>query len=180
MSPSADEIRAFVMPIVASLLGGFPAADREDIGQDVWIACWQKLSCQEVDDWKAYCSQIARHKVADLIRRRDRLRRMLEHIKMEYPEFDRGDWDLPTELQIQRAVYLILRFFLEHRAKCADTAMLRFFQSLPWDQVGRRLSLTTDAIRQRWHRCVEFLLEAIGPEVSNVLDGRIDDSEVLR
>ena len=180
MSPSLEDIRALITPIVASKLHDFSADDRAEVCQEAWIACWQKLSCKPVEDWRAYCATIASHKAADAIAQRKRARRIFEQLDAEHLDIKSGEWHLPGDDVIGRVAYVILRFFMDHKAACAEIAMLRYFKSMPWDAVGRQVRSTTDGIKQKWHRCVGFLLQRVGPELTDILESRIDDFESMR
>ncbi len=178
MPPTLEEVRLFVTPIVCSHLNGVCASDREDICQETWIACWQQLSRREVDDWRAYCATIAHRKVADWFdskRRRDGV----------FTPMTPGDLNrAPDPLravhgqELERIVFLIRCFFGEHRPECARIVELRYFASLAWEEVAKRVGVKNEAVRQQWQRCRKFLLDRIGKELRNILESAVPDPGV--
>jgi RNA polymerase sigma factor (sigma-70 family) len=169
MPPSLHEIRAFVIPIVASRLKGVPTCDREDVSQETWTACWQSLSRVEVEDWRAYCTTIASRKAADYLRSKKHDRALLEAVGGESRVFaGRPPLDLGPSLE--RAIHFILSFFRAHRSECADIAVLRYFDALSWDAIAERFHKKTEALRQQWHRCRVFLIKRAGDELARILE----------
>ena len=174
MPPSWDEIGHLVRLIVTSR--GVPACERDDLIQEIRIACWQEMDRPDVKNWHGYFSGIAHHKVLDWMERRRAERKLLELWKAEggLSGFHRSG----PGLELERAVYFILEYLRAHRAICADIAERRYFGGLSWSEVAEQFQQRVEAVRQQWHRCRVFLLERVRAELVRILETRLDDPEV--
>jgi RNA polymerase sigma factor (sigma-70 family) len=171
MMPPIADVRELVVPIVASKLRGVPACEREDVCQEAWIECWQQLSKRPIDDWRAYCAQVARNCTQEYFRRKERETRRFRPADPDDFETAQVESDDPGP-ELDWVIYLILAWFNEHRSACADIALRRYFDGLSWKDVADRLGTRTEAAKKQWERCREFLMRSVGDEICRILDRR--------
>jgi DNA-directed RNA polymerase specialized sigma24 family protein len=63
--------------------------------------------------------------------------------------------------EVRWAAFAVMAYFRERKASCHEVAVARFFEDLDFRSLAERTGLSSDALRQRWVRCVGQLLEAV-------------------
>ena len=139
-------------PMVHSiLLGRLPAADADDVTQNVFIIAWRKLAAlREPAAFGGWVSRIARNAAEDHRRRE----RDVVQLDTDYASRERQ----VEAAEAANALAAIRSLPEAYR----ETLMLRLVEGMSGDEIAERTGLTSGSVRVNLHRGMQLLREALG------------------
>jgi len=149
---SFELLYARYAPVVHSiLLGRLPAADADDVTQDVFIAAWRKLrTLRDSAAFAGWISRIARNSAEDH-------RRRVHHeqeLDVEYAARERQG-DAAEAAHALAAIRTLPEAYRE-------TLLLRLVEGMSGAEIAERTGLTPGSVRVNLHRGMQMLREALG------------------
>ena len=128
----------------------------EDVSQEVFIAALQGIKRYRArSTFRTWISGIARHKVADYYRQRNR--------RPETTPLD-GELNDPAEhdtWQERATVRIALQGLPDHYQ---EVLLLRFSEGLPFSEVAQALDISLEAAKSRYRRAVTAVAREMGEE----------------
>ena len=154
----AGDVQSFEMlyakyaPLVHSILiGRLPAADADDVTQNVFITAWSKLtSLREPAAFAGWIRRIARNAAEDQRRRADDSLQL----DVEYAAKARQ----AEAAEAARALATIRALPEAYR----ETLMLRLVEGMSGVEIAERTGLTPGSVRVNLHRGMRLLRNALG------------------
>lgn len=139
--------RRFFRMVHAVLLARVPAADVDDLAQEVFLQAWRQLrALRDPLAFGGWLRQIALHQSADHLRR-GHYTEPLDAIAAEAPPAganDRDSWFLLAEVRRLPDAY-------------RETLLMRFVEGLTGPEIAELTGLTPGSVRVNLHRGVELL-----------------------
>ena len=149
---SFEQLYARYSPVVHSiLLGRLPAADADDVTQNVFITAYTKLaSLRDPAAFAGWISRIARNAAED------HRRRVGETVELDA---DYASRETQTDAaEAARALAAIRELPEAYR----DTLMLRLVEGMSGAEIAERTGLTPGSVRVNLHRGMQLLRDALG------------------
>ncbi|HUJ15691.1 MAG TPA: sigma-70 family RNA polymerase sigma factor [Thermoanaerobaculia bacterium] len=138
-------------PVVHAIaLGRLPAADADDVTQNVFLTAWKKLdSLRDPAAFAGWLARIARNAAEDHRRRgRDTLQ-----LDMEYAARERQA-DAAEAAQVLAAIRALPEAYRE-------TLALRLVEGMSGAEIAERTGLTEGSVRVNLHRGMQILREVL-------------------
>ena len=149
---SFEQLYSRYAPVVHSiLLGRLPAADADDVTQNVFITAYTKLaSLRDPAAFAGWISRIARNAAED------HRRRAGETVELDA---DYAAREKQTDAaEAARALATIRELPEAYR----DTLMLRLVEGMSGAEIAERTGLTPGSVRVNLHRGMQLLRDALG------------------
>ena len=139
-------------PVVHSIvLGRLPAADADDVTQNVFITAWRKLAAlRDPAAFAGWVARIARNAAEDHRRRE----RDVVQLDIDYASRERQA-EAAEAAQALAAIRSLPEAYRE-------TLMLRLVEGMSGDEIAERTGLTSGSVRVNLHRGMQLLREALG------------------
>jgi RNA polymerase sigma-70 factor (ECF subfamily) len=130
----------------------------EDVTQEVFIAAIKGIKRYRArSSFRTWIHGIARHKVADYYRRRNR--------RPETTVLD-GERNDPTANDNWEERAMVRVALLRLPVHYQEMLLLRFAEGLPFDAIARTLSISLEAAKSRYRRAVAAIAQEMGMESS--------------
>jgi len=130
------------------------AADIEDLVQEALIDLVRAHRHEPIRNLEALLVTLARRKAVDLVRRRERWRRIVQ------PMPEEGENGLADRVRdtdpAARLAFLAVQFFAREGSPCESLARA-YLAGHDWSEVAASEGLAEAAVRKRWSRCVAHL-----------------------
>jgi len=139
-------------PVVhAIVLGHLPAADADDVTQNVFITAYTKLaSLREVAAFAGWITRIARNAAEDQRRRTG-----------DWIQLDTDYAARATQMEAAEAAHALAAIRALPEAY-RETLMLRLVEEMSAAEIAERTGLTPGSVRVNLHRGMQLLREALG------------------
>jgi RNA polymerase sigma-70 factor (ECF subfamily) len=149
-SAFAELYRRYARMVHGILLARAPAAEVDDLVQDVFIQMWRKLgSLRDPAAFPGWLGQIARHRAIDHFRSR-----------MEVVELSANAAATPAPPRDEAAEAMeAIRSMPE---AYRETLVLRLVEGMSGDEIAARTGLTPASVRVNLHRGMKMLRERLG------------------
>lgn len=152
--PDWPEAERYLAARLRRLLPGVQQADLEDLTQEALIDLLRTSRREAIRNSGALLNTLARRKVIDLVRRRERWNALVRPLS-DHDEDDASARWRGTD-PAERLAFTALQFFARERSACEPLARA-FLAGYGWAQVADSMGLAVTAIRQQWSRCVAHL-----------------------
>src|SRR5882672_5702282 len=149
---SFEQLYARYVPVVhAILLGRLPAADADDVAQNVFITAYTKMqSLREPAAFAGWIARIARNAAEDHRRRTD------EVVELDVEYAARATQaDAAEAAQALAAIRALPEAY-------RDTLMLRLVEGMSGPEIAERTGLTPGSVRVNLHRGMQLLRDRLG------------------
>ncbi|TWT70914.1 RNA polymerase sigma factor [Crateriforma conspicua] len=159
---------AMVTGVAYSIVGDF--AHSEDVGQEVFLEAWQKLSeLSDASRFAAWVCSIARHRAVDAVRRRRRATDVHAAERMPPEIADGGEKHDPVSDDERQAVVWASLDALP--SKYRETLVLYYRGGKSVSEVAAALDLSQAAVRQRLARGRKMLRHEVESVIDRTLRG---------
>lgn len=132
------------------LLARVPAADVDDLVQDVFLTAWKNLgTLRDPAAFGGWLSMIARHRAADLHRR--------DVQPVELPM----NLEAPGNVAAQTEAHAVLDVIRSLPSAYRETLVLRLVEGMTGPEIAERTGLTAASVRVNLHRGMKLLREKL-------------------
>jgi len=140
-----------------------PPEGVEDVTQNVFVAAVRSLDSYRGDSsFRTWLLSIARYKIADYYRHRDR---RPDTVPLKYQDSNPGRSDIWEDRILVRVA---LRQLPDHYQ---EILLLRFAEGLKFKQIAKALDISLDAAKSRYRRAVAKMADVIENEREAIGEG---------
>jgi len=159
--PDWSSAAAFLSRRLRRLLPAADPQDVADLAQEALIDLVRTHRHEPVRNLEALLNALARRKVIDHVRRRDRWRVLLEPLDEERGPALAEAVHLEHGEPLERLRFTVLELFTRDDAGCRDLAE-RYFAGYAWAEVAAATGRAETTVRKQWSRCVAHLRRTLG------------------
>ena len=117
----------------------------EDVLQDVWLAVHHELrNLRSAASFRPWLYRIARTRASRQLRNHRPLQQIPEDIEVPDEKFQDDEWSAADAAHIHRSLKMLTE---DHR----DVLLLRFMESMPYEEIAHVLDISLGTVRSRIH-----------------------------